>query len=305
MARGTIAALSMSSLLIGCAQNSLRYASTSTSPIPAVEREASVVHVRPGRCSEPPSAGVVGAVPIVAALIGVAADFAVSAGSAWLRHQRDGRNATWVATGAGSALQPTTVAQSFCLTIARGVLTEGPGSNENFRPFDFRDEPAFFLRVDLTMEARSAAAGGGANAAPVAVALTARPYELRYAETAARVRGSARKNVSVVIAFSPQTLQPAAGAAATPDTAKATVIRLDFGRLDVGRVYRQALLSDVNGVASFPAAGHTMMTAVVSESENASVALDAIISAVDDNSDDLSDALRSTIEQAVGASDDD
>jgi hypothetical protein len=254
-----------------------------------------------------------------AALIGVGVDFAMSAAGAALKRLKEGRNATWVASAATGELTPVAgQAQSFCMTISRGVLMQAEEANLALPgSLAFKGEPVFLLKLNLTLGALPAATGGGAtppatagsgdgkrkeNAPAEAVFLRASPQELRYADTSAPVRGSGRKHVSVIVAFSPQTLLPASGSAAVPDTSKATVLRLDFGRLKTGSIYSAELLGPVTAVANFPKASHTMMTAVISETESADAALEAFLSAFESNKDDLSKAFKKSVQEAVGAS---
>lgn len=292
MSRKLLRLMLSTALLAGCGSNSLRPASVSEPPQPAAEREATAILLQAGTCAAP-VAGHAGGSALIGAAIGVVADFAVSALTAELRRQRDGRNASWVATGSVNQLRPGPQARRFCLWVGRGAVLPGGIGQLNFREY-----PVFLMKVDLALEAVPA----GVQDEGTAVALIARPYELRYADTSAPVRGSGRKNVSVILALSPQTLQPTS-AAAVPDTAEAAVLRLDLGRLEVGRTYDQRLLNSVSAVTSVPATtAHGMLTAVVTESEDSTIALDAMISAVESNSDDLSDALKSTIEDAIGNS---
>jgi hypothetical protein len=330
MIRKLLPALLATSLLTGCSSNALRPASTPNLPQPAAEREGTAVLIQAGNCENRALRHEAGSA-IAAAAIGIAVDFAISGVTALIRRQREGRNATWVASGDATGIRPDTAANvgpprtfnptQYCLTIARGVFLEGRDENGDFQ---FRDQPVFLLRIDLTLAAlpgdaqitntaivlRPAAPAANAAAAPAppptpSLVLTAEPYELLYADTSTPVRGSGRKNVSVVVAFSPQTLQPASGAAATPDTSKATVLRFDFGRLTAGRSYNRRLLSTVRAAAAMPInRDRAAITAVVSESEDSNIALDAFISAFESNSDALSTALKATIEEAVGNSDD-
>ncbi|HEY0312924.1 MAG TPA: hypothetical protein VGC56_10570 [Allosphingosinicella sp.] len=300
------------SLLSGCASNSLRYASTDVPPIPAGEREATAIFVDSGTCASPRAPDAAGGL-VGAALIGIGVDFAVSAASALLKRQRDGRNAVWAASAEASGIHPRPAPRTFCLTLVRGVLADATAVDARGASHPtFRGEPAFLFKVDLTLDALTAPAprpgahpagageaAAGADEGPAGAALHATPYELRYAETSAPVRGSGRKDVSVVLAFSPQTLEATAGAAGVPDTAKAAVLRFNLGRLDVGRVYDKRLLGSSTAVTSLPRSAQTMVTAVVAESEGSSIALDALISAFDGNKDDLSKALKSTIQDAV------
>lgn len=312
MIRHSIVSLSVATLLAGCATEPYRYPAIATPPAPIAEREATAVFLAPGSCAAPETTGTGGSA-IAAALIGVGVDFAMSAVGAALKRLKEGRNATWVATAATTDLRPRADQErQICLTLARGVVTtvgSGPAPLPN--NLYFRDEPAFFLRLDLTLgklagkaaPAAAPAAGGDKpkeGPAAEAVFLKAVPYELRYADTSAPIRGNGRKNVSVVVAFSPQTLQPVSGEAATPDTSKATVLRLDFGRLLAGRVYDQTLLSTVSAVASFPNAARTTVTAIVSETEKPSAALEALLTAYESNKGDLGKAFKDAITEAVG-----
>jgi hypothetical protein len=308
MTRYCIAAAAAAALLTGCASDPLRYPATTAPLTPAAERETSLIFLRSGRCSAVEKGEAAGSA-IAGALIGVGVDFAVKLAAGALKRMKEGRNAIWVASAATSALQPKTDDQAFCATLARGVLIPVPAEDAVVpRSLGFRDQPIFLLKLDLTLGALSKAPAAPAptdkkegNTPAESVFLTAKPYELRYADTSAPVRGSGRKNVSVVLALSPQTLQPTSGETATPDTSKAAVLRLDFGRLQTGRVFDQKLLSTVSAVTSFPKAANTTLTAVVSETEKPSAALEAFVAAFESNQSDLSSALKKTIKEAVGA----
>jgi hypothetical protein len=301
MAKTLLLGVAACSLLTGCSSNALRYASVDKEPADAKERETTGATLAAGECARPRgSEG--GGSAFIAPIVGMAVDFAVTAAGAELKRRKEGRNAIW---SAATGTDPLTFGSDYCLNVFRAVITKSQGGKTyGVLPAGlfFKGEPAFLLQTDL--------AWGKLGADGKSAALKATPYQLRYAETAAPVRGKNRKDVSVVLAFSPQTLQPSGGAATIPETKAApAVMRLDFGRLDVGRSYDKGLLGTVSAVASLPVASAPpsfataaqTITAVVSESENSTIALDALISAFDSNKDDLSAALKKTIEEAVGS----
>lgn len=297
MAKKILIVLLATSLLSACASDPLRYAATARSPTEAAEREATAVTIKQGSCRDVQNPGAGGAIPLVAPLVGVAADFAVDLVAAELKRLKEGRNATWVATGETSLLIPNPEsATALCLSISRGVLVEGGKDEYHALPdgLGFQQQPAFVLQTDLIL---------GKGQPDKAASLTARPFELAYAETSAPIRGKNRKDVSVLVAFSGQTLQPGAGPQQVPDTKDTpAVLRLDFGRLQVGHIYKATLLQTAAASTSLPAAPGRTITAVVAETENTPVALDAAISAFDSNKSDLSAALKKTIADAIGGS---
>jgi hypothetical protein len=318
MANRMILALAAAGLLSGCASNSLRYAVAANPPTPAAEREATVVTMRERGCEFPPpnpSMQEMVAAALAAPLIGMAVDFTVNLIGAELKRLKEGRNALWEAAGATDLLDSSQPAKTMCLSISRGVVVAGAGDRYNALPpgLGFRAEPAFVLQLNLTFgpaaadkPATAAHKPAAAGDKPAAEAdkprsLVAIPYRLAYAETSAPIRGKNRKDVSVLVAISGQTLQPAAGPAQIPDTKDQTaVLRLDFGRLQVGQVYDATLLGTISARTALPAGHDRMITAIVSESENSPMALDALVAAFDSNKSDLSAALKKVIQDAVG-----
>jgi hypothetical protein len=288
------ALLVIPSLLIsGCAPKTLRFSATEKAAMPAQEREANIVHIEKGEwIGESPTCSTTQkAAPELAALttaaIGVAVDFAVGLVSAQLKYLKEGRNGAWFATGATQALsEPGT----YCVLVIRGVLQgrypKAHADSPRFLGYKFTNHPSFELRANLTVKAPE---GTTKTVSPAIL----EPKQLVFAETSAPVRGKNRKDVVVTIALSPKTLQPDAKAKDVPDTKDAaSVFRLDFGRLAVGKSYAGDLLKPVAAAGSLTPSSAFMTTAVVTESEAPSVALDTLVSAFDGNKDKLSAAFK-------------
>jgi hypothetical protein len=75
----------------------------------------------------------------------------------------------------------------------------------------------------------------------------------------------------------------------------ANALRLDFGRLEIGRVYPSALLIPTEASVSVDSGGLFTVTAVVTESEDPDVALSALASGFDSHKDDLGAALKKAL----------
>jgi hypothetical protein len=280
MKTSLIFGLSAALLLSGCASNTLRYAATEKAPVEAKEREAAGIIIERKQCGSISDQKFDPLVtPIITALASVGIDFAINLVQAELKRQKEGQNAVWVAAVGTNILADD---GDYCLTIYRGVLLKDSQNLKNY--------PAFEALIDLK-----------AVTVDKTVLLTARPYEIRYAETSAPVRGKNRKDVNVILAFSPQTLQPETAPGKVPETKAAPVVlRLDLGRLDVGKFYNAALLKNIAAVGGMPKIAQTTITAVVSESEDSTAALNAVTAAFDSNKADIAKALKDIIKDAVG-----
>ncbi|MEA3035110.1 MAG: hypothetical protein QOH04_869 [Sphingomonadales bacterium] len=271
-------------LLAGCAPQTLRYAAAGKQPEPASQREATGITLTSGTCGSRDERGFIPAA-ILIPLAGMAVDFAMKLVGDELKRLKEGRSAVWFAS-TGTDAFPKDEKGTFCLTLYRGVIEK-----DEERGQKLLDWPVFFMQADV--------AQGSMTGDAAVIKVT--PILLQYADTSAPVRGTGKKDVSVVLAFSPETLQPAPGQATVPETKAApAVVRLDFGRLQVGRTYGPALLTGVNGAAKMSKGTNPTITAVVSESENPSAALEALSSAFEKDKDSLGEALKKLILEALG-----
>jgi hypothetical protein len=266
------------SLLSGCAPDVLRSARSTTIVSEAETRETAGIVFTEGNCSQ--GGSIIAAV--AAPLIGMAVDFGTNAIGAALKQWKEGRNAMWYASTVvpfKKANDTKVEAGTVCLRIFRGELSNSDPS------IAFADNPIFDSRIELSWFPD----GDKLN-------LYAKPVRIDYADTSAPVRGKGKKDVSIVLAFSSQTLQPGATPSAKPETTDAkAVIRLDLGRLEVGKQYDKRLLGTIRGASTLGSSSATTLTAVTFESEGADPALDAFIAAWDSNKGDLASALKKAL----------
>jgi hypothetical protein len=193
----------------------------------------------------------------------------------------------------------------------------------------FEGYPAFVLLADVEPT------GGSKQMGPE---LTIKPELLYYGDTSAPNRGSGRKSVTVLISFDNNAIQNSgnvsagcgdvtvsgesggaspggnlAGNAAPPagnvsgNVAgnKATAVQpgsalLDFGRLQTGRAYTTALLETIGAETQIKSCTNITVSALVTESEDPSVALSAFAAAFSKDQGNLSTALTSVIQSAMG-----
>lgn len=301
-ARSFALAAALASLaLSSCAPQVLRYPVAKGPVVNADGREATVMSFADTSCQRQlgisdeggGAAGVVGA-----ALIGFGVDLISNLVESGLKYLKEGRNAVWTASTSvvdlGAGVDPKN-GKSLCARITRGVIT--PEGNtfsdcEHGNRGIFSCEPVFDTYIDLQVYEQKAAKVGD----PSTLSLLATPYKLTFADTSAPVRGKGIKNVSVLIAFSSQTLAATADAAPAPSTTGASgVLRLDIGRLEVGKRYQRNLLSTISSSTAITATRRTMATAVVFESEGPDPVLEATIKAFGDNKDTLGNALKKVL----------
>ena len=267
----------------GCASNTLRYAGADRPAIGGGYREAAQISWTCDR-QDPEAGG--GA--IIGALTGIAVDTALGAISELLKRAEEGRTGTWTAARADALTAcPGGIGT---LTLVRGLYEGDSGAllDGQAGPGGKAVYPAFRLTAQLAFTPRP----GGAGDFDVRVT----PIRLDYAETAARSRGSGRKEVIVTLAIAASD----EGTAAT-DADKAagsgggTVLNL--GRLEVGKTYQKF---DTSGAVVVKASALQNILVIVTESENPSIALAALNAAFADNKDDLGAALKGAIEDAIG-----
>jgi len=267
----------------GCASNTLRPATALNDGTPAVSRDAVVLHFASGSCAaaiNPQGSETGGGGPIVAALVSMGVDMAMNAVGAAIKNQKEGRNAVWYGSNV-TRFDATDAEKSGCLRVVRGNLLDGSAMN-------FAAHPIFEAYVDLRWKI--------VGAKKDKMVLLGSPYRVDYRDTSARVRGKGIKDVTLMIAISGQTLQPAMAPAAAPSSDKALgVLRLDMGRLEVAKRYDAKLLGTIQAGTTVDLVDQATLTAAVFESEGASPALEAFIAAWDSNKSDLAKALKDAI----------
>ena len=280
--------LACTAVLSGCASNSLNSARTDidASKDSAKEREATIIHFVEGNCKGGDSAAnAATTAPAVAAVIGLAVDTGVNIISQSLERAKSARNAAWTATGTGQLTD-----NNNCLVISRGFIkNEGDASFENAiralpDKFGFAGYPAFVAYIDIEkLDAKRT--------------FKFTPYKLIYGATAATRGKDNPKDLAMTIAFSSERIQKDTD---TPDTKDIkSAIRLDFGRLSAGKSYDAELLKTISSAMQVQEVGIQNIAAIVMESEDKDVALEAFSAAFDDNKDDLSKALKDAISEAI------
>ena len=217
-----------------------------------------------------------------------------------IKEAKEGLSGQFLAYGAYNAVEEVSNAEksensSKCVTLvtlARGLI--GPlGKNlpkqdgnlqfSDLKTLGLADYPAFYLELEAKREPIND--GKGATSKHK---LTLTPVYLHYAQSSARLEGSGSKTVSVVIAIGekqPKSLEKI-------DTDAVAVYRHNFGRLEIGKHYGKKQLADTAAtqtVSSFPG---PMIYALVTESENPSIALRALETAFQSNKSGLFKALE-------------
>lgn len=291
--------LVVASLLSGCASGSLRYAGAAKEATGTAEREASQI-----LWDCPSSERITGRSALLAAGVGIAVDTALSALSAALERAKKARTAVWTAN--------KSVKFDDCrkgrLTITRGVFDGQSGATGN----SSGSYPTFNLIADVIIQ-RSEIEDPPASAIVSVVPLT-----LDYADTAALDRGKKRKEITVSVDFAAIGNAPKVGpegsvrASEKPDAVAdesgeknaepaakpvSGAIVLNLGKLEIGRKYT---FHHIEGAASIPLTPMHNLAVVVTESEDASVALTALAAAFEKNKDGVGAAIKDAISDAVG-----
>lgn len=276
----TVLMLASAGLLAGCSSGALRYAGAADRANLPGTREAAqiavVCKVQAPLLPAPDPQG--GGSAFIAPLVGIAVDAAFGIVSEALANAQKARTASWTATGIGEGLDKCQQAE---LTIVRGLFDNSGTPLSGAGSF-----PAFELVAELKVDRVQ-----DAEKKTEALQLTVRPIALTYSETAARSRGKGRKEVVVTLGFAGPA-QPVP----TADTAKVGTVVLNLGRLQVGRSYGGF---GVAGATSLGKATAYNIAAVITETEDQSVALKALAAAFEANKSDLGTALKTAIEDAL------
>lgn len=252
-----------------------------------------------------PQAGV--AAILLGAAIPVVADLIVNVASAALTREVEGRNGVFVAsssTGVEAGSNPTNeLGHPFehrnCIVVYRGAFSNErrPDFSDAGLPLDadalatlrLYDYPSFYLELAVRAVGES---------------VTLEPVFLSYAGTSATRLGSGEKYVSMILAASENT--PETGSEDEVEEGAVAVFRFDFGSLTVGQSYRQGTLWGTSSIATFEDAIPSQplsLTALVTESEEPSLALSAFVEAFSSNEADLRKALRDLFAEVLADSD--
>jgi hypothetical protein len=261
---------------------------------PATERLATFAVVEKTSCSGNNAAFVAGLIGVGAAFVG---DLVTGYVGRKLEARKAGLTGSFLANGVAD-LQVTGRDGAWCLAIARGTFTQGQliglrelqQRGQSARAAMQAAQPDFYLEADLTAVDSGTVAG--------TYQWLLEPHKLDYRATSASTKGKGHKHLTVAIAFSGTT--PASGTLPADDKAVA-VFRHDFGRLRWGRSYNEPMLHGTASAQQFAGRDKLNVSALVTESEKAGPALEALISAYNDNKDALTGLIEKTIKDTLGA----
>lgn len=265
----TILIMAMAStLLTGCAGNSLRSAVAKTQATDEGVRDAAIATFKCGKAD--------GEKALDAPIIGIAVDTTLGALSKTLVRAQEARTASWTASGSTDKLH--TCEKKGELTIKRAGYKNGT----------MMSNPIFDLTANIDFQSKK-----GEN-----LVFTITPLNLIYSDTSARSRGKGFKDVTLAITFTPIGLISDASKKTEPTT---TLINL--GRLEIKKKYSNFNPKDsiIKTAISVPEARAYNISVVVTESEDPSVLLEAFGEAFEGNKSDLGTALEDAIGRAVGS----
>nr|VFK01547.1 MAG: hypothetical protein BECKLFY1418A_GA0070994_11511 [Candidatus Kentron sp. LFY] len=235
--------------------------------------------------------------PIVSAAIPLVANFAVNTIGKALDEREKGLTGEFGASGIGKGTDGNATG---CLIVARGHF--GPKSTKSVKNTDEGKEeglskalleklhlaahPAFYLEAEIDKQKDN---------------IELKPVYLSYAASSARNRGSGGKNVSLVIAMS----KAAGNKNSKPEEDKPfAVFRHNLGQLKIGKFYEEEMLIGASYTQSSKDFSEETekfnIIASVTESENPSIALEALIGAYDAKKGDIEKAITDAIKEGMG-----
>lgn len=220
---------------------------------------------------------------LAAAAVGIGVDAALTAIQIGLEQAESRLNGNFLAMGAQvggpetvQASSGTARQNSGCLVIYQGlgdaskVSPPGAGLDPSvIAALGLSDQPAFYIELAATVHGTTR---------------VLRVNHLQYAATSALRRGSGRKTVTLAVGLG------AIGKTAEDPKAAAEVFLFNLGQLEVGNSYPGT--SGQIAVAPLKAQGTFNIAALVTESENPSIALEAMTSAFAANKASLASALK-------------
>ncbi|MEQ9608657.1 MAG: hypothetical protein RLN99_13430, partial [Kiloniellaceae bacterium] len=201
----------------------------------------------------------------------------------------------FLATGSLAAVAPG--GQSKGVIVARvlfgpaGVSEEsGDMTKDHLVDLSLADYPAFYLELEarIVPVARKVRTESGDEIDGKESVMTLTPVYLRYAQSVAVDAGSKKKNVTMALALGRK--QPA-GKDKLEEGA-AAVFRINFGRLDVGSEYGKTHLKHLAAAQTVDQNAGPSVAALVTDSEEPSIALKALTSAFASNKADLAKAFK-------------
>jgi hypothetical protein len=237
-----------------------------------------------------PSADTEQAAAALGPVIATAADFTINWISSYLENREKKLTGQFTARGLSKVS-----ALSGCVIVGRGVF--GPGWDGRTQAIDeltapklealgFVDVPAFYLELNAKLEDGY---------------LTLTPYFLVYGASSAKRTPSGKKSVTVALSVSAGQHHEDS----TDSAEQVAKIELDLGKLEIGRYYKEAVLKGVvaRGRLKSPE-GNVGLVALVTESEEAGIAEQAVAKAFEDNSNELSEALAEFLSGIAGIDND-
>ncbi|WGF90226.1 hypothetical protein [Marinivivus vitaminiproducens] len=235
-------------------------------------------------------------IPLVA---GFGSELIVNMGAQWLNEYTDGLSGQFLATG---TTERAAFGTESCLIVTRGLKgrarqdympTSGMLPGATLSLLGLADAPAFYLESKVTINTDT---------------IVVTPMYINYAASSAKSFGSGRKQVTVVTIMT--TTSVLAEDDVTADSSFA-IFRHNLGQLEVGRSYDSNMVPGLlTGTAAtfkrpaeFEQDGFNIAT-IVTESEDPSVALTALMTTYDANKSDLSkfieDWIKSQYEEPDG-----
>ena len=252
-----------------------------------------------------------------ALVAGFAADFLVGALSGVIEDSVEGRDGSFVALGASLRKEEYPAAAQTgdadginkgCIVVYRAAIgpdaatrsTEGGGklSPQILQALDLADYPAFYVELKVTDRKNPDVGGTKKKPSPdTAFVRELDPVYVHYADTSARRRGSGRKTVTMAVALG-ITQVPVEQSNKEVSKAAASVFRFNLGRLEIGSYYGDGPHHSATGPAVSLAG--TNMVALISESDEPSIALNALASAFESNEGDLKTLIKDAVTDALG-----
>lgn len=216
------------------------------------------------------------------------ADFAVNLGSELLKDLQKNRSAIYAATGivGNNCLPPKGGSTSPAELLVERTAVDSDGFPVG--------KPAFSLTGALELTSKKSADGKDQ------LQVSFKAEEFIYGR-AAPTRGGSRKRVVLLVQISDKS--PLGADEPGKDVNLSAPLRIDLGDVEEGYSYNSAMVGHVQSSVVIPYPDNTqpVVTAVVFETEDESVALRALTGAYDDNKDDLAKAIASLLR---GGSDD-
>lgn len=228
-------------------------------------------------------------VALIAAVVPLLADFAVSTVGKVIEGQKEGLSGQFVA-GAATTNFVNDISAGGCLAIYRGLFGETNPTGieradglteEDLKLLSLADYPAFYMEAETILEND---------------ALKLEPRYIRYAQSSARNDGSGRKHVGIALAVTERALKRDEDPPSDKDAI--ALFRFDLGRLEIGKSYLHKtdtapILTGTGSVQSIDTskAQPANLLAYVVESESPGIVLEALSAAFKNEEKNLKSAL--------------